>query len=73
MPAKEIVFTDSEEKEEPTLYEWLVEKVDELFINNIPLESIRELPPTYMYSLGSIAYTLSIFCLIWFSVAGDVL
>jgi hypothetical protein len=73
MPGKEkdTIFTDSEEKDELTLYEWLVDKIDEMFIENIPLDSIKELPTTFMYSLGCASYTLSLFCLIWFIRSGN--
>jgi hypothetical protein len=56
-------FADREpEPEDETLKEYLTRKVDAIFIDNIPLDAIKELPRKYMYLLGFLAHSLSITC-----------
>lgn len=57
---------------EPTLYEWLVSKIDEAFVENIPLDSMKELPANYMYLFGFIAYIASLFCFLYFTYTGYI-
>lgn len=61
-----------ESLQEPTLYEWLISKIDEAFIENIPLDSMKELPSRYMYLFGLIAYIASLFCFLYFAYTGYI-
>lgn len=56
--------------EEPTFYEWLIAKLDRAFVENIPVESMKELPPRYMYIFGVFAYVASFACFIYFAWEG---
>jgi len=58
------------EVEEPTFKEWLQAKLDSIFINNIPLDSVKELPTLYMYAFGLLAYMMSVSCFVYFIYTG---
>ena len=76
MPPKDkdtaFAVDENEVEKEPSLYEWVVEKLEETFVNNIPLDSIRELPSFYMHALGVVSYMLMGFCLVYFSYKGEL-
>lgn len=59
-----------QEEKELTLMEWLSLKIDEVFIEYIPLEPIKQLPKNYKYFFGSIAYILSLSILFGFLIWG---
>jgi len=48
---------DKEENDE-TMSEFIYRTLDEAFLDNIPLEAIRELPPFYKYLIGAIGESL---------------
>ena len=54
---------NDEEEEVETLSGFIYRTVDDVFINNIPMEAIKDLPKAYMYLLGAIAElgTLALF------------
>lgn len=62
-------FIDEAPKE-ATFIEWFSAKLHDAFVNNIPLESIKELQSTYMYIFGVLAYALSVSCFIYFVYTG---
>lgn len=64
----DIAFTET--ITEPTFYEWLMMKFDHAFVENIPVESLKELPLAYMYIFGGVAYVASFACFLYFAWAG---
>jgi hypothetical protein len=60
----------TETTKEPTFYEWLLIKLDTAFVENIPVESMKELPTNYMYIFGFIAYIASFSCFLYFAYTG---
>lgn len=55
---------------EMSFTEWFLYKLDILFVENIPLESIKELQPIYMYIFGFISYILAMGCFAYFAYNG---
>jgi hypothetical protein len=55
---------------EPSFYEWLMAKFETAFVENIPVESMKELPRNYMFAFGMIAYLGSFACFIYFIYTG---
>ena len=62
--------TFTEGVQEETLMEYVQSKLYASFVNNIPLEAIRELPGMYMIVFGVLAYLLSSFCFFYFIMTG---
>lgn len=60
----------TETVKEPSFYEWLFIKLDTAFVENIPVESMKELPRNYMYLFGFIAYVASFSCFLYFTWTG---
>jgi hypothetical protein len=60
----------TETTQEPTFYEWLLKKLDTAFVENIPVESMKELPTNYMYLFGFVAYVASFTCFLYFAYTG---
>jgi hypothetical protein len=56
--------------DEPSFYEWLMIKLETAFIENIPVESMKELPTNYMYTFGMVAYVASFACFFYFIYTG---
>jgi hypothetical protein len=63
-----IIKDDSEQ--EMSFYEWLIFKLDVMFVENIPLQSIKELQPNYMYFFGFLSYILMTGCFLYFCQQG---
>jgi hypothetical protein len=61
-------FTEGVQEE--TLIQYVQSKLYRGFVDNIPLEAIRELPPAYMLVFGFLAYALSGYCFFWFIIKG---
>lgn len=55
---------------EETFLEWLTGKFNEKFIENIPSDSIRDLPSRYILPVGTLAYLASTFCFAYFIYVG---
>lgn len=55
---------------EESFKEWFFSKLEGMFVDNIPLDAIKELPPRYMYLGGMIAHLASITCFIFFIYTG---
>jgi hypothetical protein len=45
-------------KKKATIFRQLVDKFDEIFLDAIPSEDVKQLPPQYLYPLGLIVLTL---------------
>jgi hypothetical protein len=45
-------------------------KIDGMFVDNIPMDAIKELPARYMYLGGIIAYAGAIACFVYFIYNG---
>eukprot|EP01031_Cornospumella_fuschlensis_P042177 gene42177-51502_t len=60
------------EEEEHTMYEYIVGHLDKFFVEHIPVASLKELPPVYMYYGGFVAY-LSAFALFAYFVGTSYL
>lgn len=58
------------EEEDETLIGFMSRKLDAAFVNNIPLQSIRDLPDRYMYLFGALAHIFSISCFLYFTYIG---
>lgn len=61
-------FTDG--VQEGSFKDWIVSKLDGMFVDNIPLEAIKDLPARYMYVGGMIAHLASIACFVFFISTG---
>ena len=61
-------FTDGVQDE--TMLEFIKSKLIRSFVDNIPLEAIRELPGSYMFVFGSIAYVVSTCIFLYFILTG---
>jgi hypothetical protein len=72
MSKKKKVIIDEliEQEKELSMTEWLSMKIDEVFVDNIPLDPIKQLPRNYKYLFGSIAYVFSITILFGFLIWG---
>jgi hypothetical protein len=72
MSKKKKVIIDEliEQEKELTMTEWLSMKIDEVFVDNIPLDPIKQLPRNYKYIFGSIAHFFSITILFGFLIWG---
>ncbi len=62
-------FAASTEEVE-TLGHFMIRKLDDVFVKNIPLQSIRDLPVRYMYIFGALAHLLLISTFIYFTYNG---
>lgn len=49
-----------------SLAEYTTEKVDEVFTENIPIETAKELPTSYRYVVGLISYAVMLAAFIYF-------
>jgi hypothetical protein len=58
------------EDDEETLYDFVLRTVDEAFIDNIPMDAIKDLPKFYMYLFGAIFELLSFAMLGYFMYTG---
>jgi hypothetical protein len=63
-------FGEQEALRDETLVEYIVRTVDDKFIETIPIESIKQLPKTYMYMLGALTHALATACFIIFVMRG---
>lgn len=72
MSKKKKVIIDEliEQEKELTMIEWLYMKIDDVFVENIPLDPIKQLPNHYKYFFGSIAHIFSLTILIGFLIWG---
>lgn len=61
-------FTEGVQEE--SFKEWFFSKLDGMFIDNIPLDAIKELPTRYMYFAGTISHIASLACFIFFIYTG---
>ena len=66
----EVDPTFTEGSQEESFSDWIKRKLNEIFVDNIPLSAIKDLPVYFMYSIGAFAYVLSIACFIYFIVVG---
>mmetsp|Transcript_23089 Transcript_23089/g.33818 ORF Transcript_23089/g.33818 Transcript_23089/m.33818 type:complete len:840 (-) Transcript_23089:259-2778(-) len=64
------VEIDKDNDTNESFYDWFINKINEMFIENIPLESIKELQPQFMYIFGAVSYILSLGCFIYFCYSG---
>lgn len=64
----DVTFTEGVQEE--SLKEWLASKLDAMFVDNIPLDAIKELPERYMYVAGLIAHAAAGACLLYFVLTG---
>jgi hypothetical protein len=62
-------FTEGVQEQE-SFKEWILAKLDSMFVDNIPMDAIRELPTRYMYLGGSITYIGALVCFIFFLYSG---
>jgi hypothetical protein len=58
-------FVDVSDKE-PTFGEWIYQKCHTAFVENMPLDSLKELPGYYLYIFGFLAYTAALTCFVYF-------
>lgn len=72
MSKKKKVIIDEliEQEKELTLKEWLQMKINDTFIDYIPLETIKQMPTNYKYIFGSFAHIFSITVLLGFLIWG---
>ena len=61
-----------DEEDEETFLQWLGGKFQEKFVENIPSDSIRDLPARYIVPVGVFAYIASSFCFAYFIYVGYV-
>ena len=58
-----------EEKSEESLYDFIARTVDETFVDNIPVESVKELPRFYMYMFGALAEIVFLGIFVYFVIS----
>eukprot|EP01038_Epipyxis_sp_PR26KG_P008682 gene8682-11733_t len=67
-----VVKTALEKKEdddqEASLSEFVKNQFNKFFIDHIPIDSFKELPPTYMYYFGTVAHIVALVLFIGFTV-----
>jgi hypothetical protein len=71
-PRKKKVIIDEliEQEKELTISEWMYLKINEVFVENIPLEPIKQLPTNYKYIFGTLAHGVTIALLFGFLIYG---
>ena len=62
--------SNANKENEKSFIQWLQDKMNTIFIDNIPLESIKDLDTKYMYLFGALAYGLTGFLFFWFFIQG---
>lgn len=72
MTKKKKVVIDEliEQEKELTMKEWLQIKINDTFIEYIPLDTIKQMPTNYKYIFGSFAHIFSFTVLIGFLIWG---
>jgi len=63
-------MNDDGEEEEETFAQFIVRTVDDVFIDNIPMDAIKELPTFYMYVMGAFAELATMVLFIYFVLQG---
>lgn len=53
-----------------SLKQFVFKKADDLFLENLPVESIKQLPPFYKYSFGIAVFCVFLGTFIYFVYAG---
>ena len=70
-------FTKSEAEKlldlPPTMMEFIMDKANEVFIDNLPVESITQLGKKMTYLIGFLFYTFSLVVFINFFITGDLI
>ena len=61
---------EDKEPEDVSFNEWLRNKVDKIFTDNIPISSIKDMGGTYMYIGGVLAYCFFFGCFVYFTWTG---
>jgi hypothetical protein len=71
-PKKRKVIIDEliEQEKELTIVEWMSMKINEIFVENIPLEPIKQLPSNYKYIFGTFAHAVTLGILFGFLIYG---
>jgi hypothetical protein len=57
-------------EDEETFVQFILRRADEAFIDNIPMDTIKELPTVYMYIMGAFAELASLVLFIYFVLQG---
>lgn len=70
--AKKVVADPSftEGVQEESFKEWFISKLDNMFVDSIPMDAVRELPGRYMYIAGAITHMAAIACFVYFIYTG---
>ena len=58
-----------EEDKTESLYEFVLRTLDETFLDNIPMDSIKDLPRFYLYLFGALAELMSLAIFVYFFLA----
>jgi hypothetical protein len=67
MPNK---LAKDDDDEEETFKDWVFEKLNDMFIKSLPMDSIRELPPFYMYVVGTVVQIVALLMFLSFIQQG---
>eukprot|EP01031_Cornospumella_fuschlensis_P026086 gene26086-31499_t len=54
--------------EEETMYDFIKEHVNKFYVTHIPVDSIQELPDTYMYYFGAVSYIFALVLFLYFLI-----
>ena len=57
-----------EEEQSETLYEFIKRTLDEAFLENIPMDAIKELPTFYLYLFGALAELMALAIFVYFFI-----
>lgn len=58
------------EIEEESYFNYFLSSADEFFVENIPVDSIKELPPPFKYSFGFLSLAATGMIFIYFTITG---
>jgi len=59
-----------DDDEEETFKDWLLEKLDDMFVDSLPMDAIRDLPPVYMYVVGTVVQITALALFVYFIIQG---
>ena len=61
---------DNDDIEKESFQDFIVDKIRDMFVENIPVDAIRELQPRYMFFLGTISYMIMLCAFSYFFASG---
>lgn len=59
-----------DDDDETSFKDWVLEKLDEMFVKSLPMDAIRDLPPVYMYVVGVVVQIVALYLFVVFIIQG---